>query len=96
MRQKLHIDVGYDHDTQFALRRAVWNTGASYALPGFSVDAYATREFLQAPVAARQIRRQQPGLPRKANNTPSASTLGDNTLGTNYVDFLLGLKGQIT
>ena len=93
---KLHIDVGYDHDTDFAqLRRFVWNTGASYALPGFTVDAGVGGSKFTKGIEWTPSKFTQP--PGQEVNVPLQFTaLGDNTLGTNYVDFLLGLKGQIT
>jgi hypothetical protein len=92
---KLHIDVGYDHDTEFAqLRRFVWNTGASYAIPGFTVDAGVggskfTKGIQWTPSSFVQPPGQEVDVPLQF------TSLGDNTLGTNYVDFLMGLKGQI-
>jgi hypothetical protein len=92
---KLHIDVGYDHDTNFAqLRRFVWNTGASYAVPGFTIDAgVGGSKFTKGIEWTPSSFVQPPG--QEVNVPLQFTALGDNTLGTNYVDFLLGLKGKV-
>jgi hypothetical protein len=94
---KLHIDVGYDHDTDFAqLRRFVWNTGASYAMRGFTVDAGVGGSKFTKGIQWTPPQFTQPPEENSPVNVPLQFTaLGDTTLGTNYVDFLLGLKGQI-
>jgi hypothetical protein len=92
---KLHVDVGYDHDTEFAqLRRFVWNTGASYAVPGFTVDAGVGGSKFNKGIEWTPSSFVQP--PGQEVDVPLTFTsLGDNTLGTNYVDFLFGVKGQV-
>ncbi|MEW6268454.1 MAG: hypothetical protein AB1689_04050 [Thermodesulfobacteriota bacterium] len=92
---KLHVDVGYDHDTEFAqLRRFVWNTGASYAIPGFTVDAGVGGSKFSKGIEWTPSSFVQP--PGQEIDVPLTFTaLGDNTLGTNYVDFLFGVKGQV-
>jgi len=92
---KLHVDVGYDHDTEFAqLRRFVWNTGASYALPGFTIDTGVGGSKFTKGIEWTPSEFVQP--PGQEIDVPLTFTaLGDNTLGTNYVDFLFGVKGQV-
>lgn len=92
---KLHVDVGYDHDTEFAqLRRFVWNTGASYAIPGLTVDAGVGGSKFNKGIEWTPTSFVQP--PGQEIDVPlTFRALGDNTLGTNYVDFLFGIKGQL-
>jgi hypothetical protein len=92
---KAHVDVGYDHDTEFAqLRRFVWNTGLSYAIPGFTVDTGVGGSKFNEGIEWTPSSFVQP--PGQEIDVPlQFSALGDNTLGTNYVDFLFGVKGQI-
>ena len=92
---KAHIDAGYDFDTEFAeLRRFVWNTGVSYAIPGVTFDTGVggskfNRGIEWTPSAFVQPPGQEIDVPLQF------TSLGDNTLGTNYVDFLFGVKGQV-
>lgn len=92
---KAHIDVGYDHDTEFVeLRRFVWNTGLSYAIPGFTIDAGVGGSKFNRGIEWTPSSFVQP--PGQEVDVPLTFTaLGDNTLGDNYVDFLFGVKGQI-
>jgi hypothetical protein len=92
---KAHIDAGYDFDTEFAeLRRFTWNTGVSYAIPGVTFDTGVggskfNRGIEWTPSSFVQPAGSQVDAPL------GFTALGDNTLGTNYVDFLFGVKGQI-
>lgn len=92
---KLHVDAGYDKDTEFSeLSRFVWNTGASYALPGFTVDTGVGGSVFNNGIEWTPSSFTQP--PGQEIDVPlQFAALGDNTLGTNYVDFLFGVKGQI-
>lgn len=92
---KAHIDAGYDFDTDFAeLRRFVWNTGVSYAIPGVTFDTGVGGSKFNRGIEWTPSSFVQP--PGSEVNVPLGFTaLGDNTLGTNYVDFLFGVKGQI-
>jgi hypothetical protein len=92
---KAHVDVGYDHDTEFVeLRRFVWNTGLSYAIPGFTIDAGVGGSKFNRGIEWTPSSFVQP--PGQEVDVPLTFTaLGDNTLGDNYVDFLFGVKGQI-
>lgn len=92
---KIHVDAGYDFDTEFAeLRRFVWNTGVSYALPGVTFDTGVGGSKFNRGIEWTPSSFVQP--PGQEIDVPLTFTsLGDNTLGTNYVDFLFGVKGQI-
>lgn len=92
---KAHIDAGYDFDTEFAeLRRFVWNTGVSYALPGVTFDTGVGGSKFNRGIEWTPSAFVQP--PGSEVDVPlNFTALGDNTLGTNYVDFLFGVKGQI-
>lgn len=92
---KIHVDAGYDFDTEFSeLRRFVWNTGFSFAIPHLTFDggfggSKFNRGIEWTPSAFVQPPGSEIDVPLLFNS------LGDNTLGTNYVDFLFGVKGQI-
>lgn len=92
---KAHIDAGYDFDTEFSeLRRFVWNTGVSYAIPGVTFDTGVGGSKFNRGIEWTPSSFLQP--PGSEVDVPLGFTaLGDNTLGTNYVDFLFGVKGQI-
>jgi len=92
---KIHIDAGYDKDTEFSeLSRFVWNTGASYAMPGFTVDTGVGGSVFNRGIEWTPSSFTQP--PGQEIDVPLQFTaLGDNTLGTNYIDYLFGVKGQI-
>lgn len=90
-----HIDVGYDHDTEFVeLRRFVWNTGVSYAIPGVTFDTGVGGSKFNRGIEWTPSSFVQP--PGQEIDVPlTFRALGDNTLGDNYVDFLFGVKGQV-
>jgi hypothetical protein len=92
---KLHVDVGYEYDTEFAeLRRLVWNTGASYGFPGATIDAgVGGSSYAEGIEWTPSSFVQPPG--REVPVPLQFTALGDNTLGTDYVDFLFGAKLQL-
>jgi hypothetical protein len=92
---KVHVDAGYDFDTEFAeLRRFVWNTGFSFAIPHVTFDGGIGGSKFNRGIQWTPSSFVQP--PGSEVNVPLTFTsLGDNTLGTNYVDFLFGVKGQV-
>jgi hypothetical protein len=92
---QLHVDVGYDYDFDFAeLRRFVWNTGASFAIPGATFDAgFGGSLFDQGVEWTPTFATAVSGAGSGADTTLTA--LGDTRLGTNYVDFLFGVKVQV-
>ncbi len=92
---KLHVDVGYDHDTEFEeLRRFVWNTGASFAIPGLTIDAGVGGSKFNRGIEWTPSSFVQP--PGQEVNVPlTFRALGNNRLGTNYIDFLFGAKVQV-
>lgn len=92
---KAHVDVGYDHDTEFVeLRRFVWNTGVSYAMPGVTFDTGVGGSKFNRGIEWTPSSFVQP--PGQEIDVPlTFAALGDNTLGDNYVDFLFGVKGQV-
>jgi len=92
---KLHVDAGYDFDTEFSeLRRFVWNTGFSFAIPRVTFDGgFGGSKFNRGIEWTPSSFVQPPGS--EVDVPLLFNSLGDNTLATNYVDFLFGVKGQI-
>ena len=92
---KAHIDAGYDFDTEFSeLRRFVWNTGISFAIPRVTFDTGLGGSKFNRGIEWTPSKFVQP--PGSEVDVPlQFQALGDTTLGTNYVDFLFGVKGQL-
>ncbi|MBI4515697.1 MAG: transporter [Deltaproteobacteria bacterium] len=91
---KLHLDAGYDYDfDDDQLRRFVWNTGASLAFE---------RATLDAGVGGSKYNRGIKWTPDSApyqdtlGNVGAITALGDNQLGDNFVDVLLGCKIRLS
>ncbi len=88
-RVRLHVDAGYDYDfDNNELRRFVWNFGPSLALAWGTLDAgVGGSKFNQGitwtPATAPYVGYNGPG---------TIQALADNTLGSNYVDALGGIK----
>ncbi len=93
-RLKLHADAGYDYDfDNNELRRFVWNFGPSLALSWGTLDAgVGGSKFNQGitwtPATAPFVD------PR--GNPGTSQALGDNTLGSNYIDALGGIKVRLS
>ena len=94
---KVHVDAGYDFDTEFSeLRRFVWNTGFSFAIPHVTFDGGLGGSKFNRGIEWTPSSFAQPPPENRPNDpTLVLTSLGDNTLGTNYVDFLFGVKGQV-
>ena len=88
----LHADVGYDYDfDESALRRFVWNTGASYPGKRFSLDLGIGGSEYDTPISWTPSRAEGHG-----ERTYIITALEDNQLGTSYVDFLFGTRVRLT
>jgi hypothetical protein len=88
---RLHLDVGYDHDTDSKeLRRFVWNAGASIPLERATIDV---------GIGGSQYQRGIKWTPDAFLQPPANlqfTKLANNQLGTTYVDFLFGAKVLVT
>lgn len=92
---KLHVDVGYNQDTKFSeLSGLVWNTGASWANPGLTFDAgvggFLFNKDIEWTPAVISRGESSPGVP-----DPPFVAVGDNTVGTNYINLLFGAKVKL-
>jgi hypothetical protein len=92
---RLHMDAGYDYDfDQAELRRFVWNGGASVPIGRWvSVDFGAGGSIFDVPI------RWTPSLTEgtgPSGERVTATALGDNQLGDEFVDFLGGFKVRLT
>jgi hypothetical protein len=89
-RVKLHVDTGYDYDfDNNELRRFVWNFGPSLALTWGTLDAGVGGSKFNQGIT------WTPATAPYASGNGNAGTiqaLGDNALGSNYVDALGGIK----
>lgn len=90
---RVHSDVGYDLDfDESELRRLVWNVGASVPVSRFTFDLGAGGSLFDTPI------RWTPDDTTGAGplGTVRLTALGDNTLGDDYVDLLVGGKMRLT
>lgn len=89
---RLHADAGYDYDTEYAeLRSFTWSFGGSYAFSGATLDGGVAGNVFAEGIEWTPSRFVQP--PGSLVDVPlEFQALGDNQLGTNYVNFLLGAK----
>ncbi len=90
---RVHVDTGYDYDTRFdELRRFVWNVGPSYALRRATIDCGVSGSLFNSGIewTPRAVRGVATG-PASGTDT-TARALGDTTLETNWIDFLVGAK----
>lgn len=92
----LHVDVGYEYDSDVAqLRRLTWDTGVSLSRTNFMVDFGVSGSEFDA--AIRWSPRKMRGAPTQAFPSGRELTaIGDNSLGTTYVNLLAGLKVRVT
>jgi hypothetical protein len=90
----LHADVGYDYDFEVAeLRRFTWNVGPSFAATNATFDL-----GIGGSVFQEAIRWTPTNAPLQGSGEFQSLTLHaeeDNSLGTNYVDFLAGFKVRV-
>lgn len=91
---KGHVDAGYDFDfIEDELRRFTWNAGASAQLSRVTFDLGFGGSLFNEGVEwtpASATFEDVDGVQR------TIVALGDNTLGTNFVDVLAGVKTRIT
>ncbi|MGD0946646.1 MAG: transporter [Candidatus Binatia bacterium] len=90
---RLHIDAGYDYDfDKDELRRFVWNLGPSLALGRATVDAGVGGSKFNTgikwtPTTAPFV--------DNSGNPGSIRALGDNRLGSNFIDALGAVKVRL-
>lgn len=94
---RLHTDIGYDIDfSESTLRRFVWDLGASVPIQRFDVDfgfggsVYNSAINWTPPTATGTF-----SSAVTSGQTIALTALGDTSLGTNYVDFLFGVKYRL-
>lgn len=94
---RMHADIGYDYDfDQAELRRLTWNSGAS--VPFILIGMPVTIDF---GVGGSEFDEGIEWTPSHATFTGSDGTetrfrsLGNNELGTSFVDFLGGIKFRL-
>ncbi len=98
---RLHADVGYDYDFDTSqLRRFVWNTGLSVPLPNWTFDlgvggSKFDESIRWTPVTAQGVGAPAPQYPDGIPGTLTALDPSATELGTNYVDFLFGMKVRL-
>lgn len=93
---RLHMDAGYNGDFgESQLSSFVWNFGASVPIDRFVGDLGFGGSYFNAPIHLNpQIATGSTNASGVQNVTLTA--LEDTGLGSNYVDFLFGLKYRIT
>jgi len=90
---RLHADAGYDLDfDESELRRFVWNLGASVPVSRFTFDAGFGGSLFDTPIRWTPDETTGSG----PLGTATLTALGDNTLGDDYVDALVGMKARLT
>jgi hypothetical protein len=90
----LHADVGYDYDFEVAeLRRFTWNIGPSFSIPDATFDlGLGGSDFAKA---IRWTPTDTTFAGSDGFQSLSLHAEEDNTLGTDYVDFLAGFKVRL-
>jgi hypothetical protein len=86
------VDLGYDYDfDESALRRFAWNVGAWIPGRRFSFDLGIGGSKYDTPI------RWTPSLTSGSSNGIdfTVATDADNRLGTNFVDFIGGVKAKV-
>jgi hypothetical protein len=101
-RLNYHADVGYEYDfNNTNLTRFTWNTGFSIPLVNSTFDVGVGGSKFDTSISWTPARSTGTGPPTidYPNGIPATLTLyqaGDaNKIGSNYVDFLIGLKAKI-
>jgi hypothetical protein len=91
-RLTLHADAGYDYDFDVAeLHRFVWNAGVSVPIVNATFDVGMGGSLFAQSVQALPVS-------ITSEDPPAQSTLLDpdaTELGTNFVDFLFGMKVRL-
>lgn len=99
---RFHTDVGYDYDFDVSqLRRFVWNSGISVPLPNITFDTGVGGSKFDtavqwAPTRTSGIGPPEPDFPNGIPLTLTAVNPSATELGTNYVDFLFGVKVRLS
>lgn len=93
---RLHLDAGYDYDFDTSqLRRFVWDAGFSLPLAVGTFDLGVGGSKYDTPITWTPSHARSSVFP----GTPSDITvtaIGNNQTGTNYVDFLAGVKLRLS
>ena len=88
---RLYGDVGYDYDFDVRqLRRFTWDAGLSIPLTALTMDVGLGGSHYAVP-----IRRTPDSLTLPGRFPVTVTNLGENSLGTNLVSFLAGLKFRV-
>jgi hypothetical protein len=91
---RLHLDVGYDFDFDTdELRRLVWNGGLSFATSQFAFDAGVGGSEYNAGI---EWTPDSATFVDPFGRTNRISVVGENKLGTTFVDFLAGIKLKLS
>jgi hypothetical protein len=92
---KLHADAGYDADFETSeLRRFVWNVGSSVALASVTFDfGFGGSKFNEG---IEFTPREADFGDSQGNPVGTIKAAGDRQLGSNFVDFLAGIKVSLT
>ena len=101
-RLRLHADVGYDYDFDIdELRRFVWNAGFSVPLVNWTFDLGVGGSKFNSSIKWTPATTAGTGPavpPQFPNGLPAILTALDPSateLGTNFVDFLFGMKVRL-
>ena len=94
---RLHVDVGYDADFDLnELSGFTWNTGTSFAISGtypwtvdFGVGGWQFNQGIEWTPS-------QASFAQFGGSTGQLRALGNNRLGSTFVDFLAGIKVRLT
>ena len=90
------VDVGYDYDFDVdQLRRFVWDVGLSFPLAAGTFDVGLGGSSYAAPIEWTPSQFREAVV---SGDPPeiTATAVGDNQTGTNYVDFLFGAKVRLS
>ena len=100
-RLRLHADAGYDYDfTDSQLTRFTWNTGISVPVVNATFDVGVGGSKFDSPIrwTPPNTVGTGPATPTHPNGIPAQFIALDSSqtkLGTNFVDFLFGMKVKV-
>jgi hypothetical protein len=97
----VHVDIGDDHDFEVSqLSRFVWNAGVSVPLTNWTIDTgFGGSKFdkgiVWTPPVTQGLGPPVPAYPNGIPGTLTALNPNATVLGTNYVDYLFGIKVKL-